>query len=173
MPWQVDTAHTQVSFAIRHLGISLIRGSMRIAEADLSLDEAHPEDSRIMVRMDTSTLDTRDATRDGHLKSADFLNVEQYPHMEFATQKVERVSDNRFRLHGDLTVRDATRPLRLEGEYSGPVDDPISGKRKVGFSLAGEIAQKDWGIDWNVPMPGGFMLADKVSLTIDAQAIET
>lgn len=173
MGWQVDLAHTQVFFAIRHLGISLIRGNMRIAEAELSLDEQRPEDSRITVLLDAASLDTKDATRDGHLKSADFLNVEQFPHIKFATEKVEPGNDSRFRMSGNLTVRDATRPLQLQGEYSGPVDDPISGKRKIGFSLSGDIAQKDWGIDWNVPMPGGFMLADKVTLTIDAQAIET
>jgi polyisoprenoid-binding protein YceI len=172
MAWQVDLAHTQVSFAIRHLGISLIRGSMRVAEAELNLNEEHPEESRISVVLDAASLDTRDATRDGHLKTADFLNVEQYPNLKFTTDKVERIAEGRFRVQGDLTVKDITRPLALEGEYSGPVDDPVSGKRKVGFGLSGDIAQKDWGIDWNVPMPGGFMLADKVTLTIDSQAIE-
>lgn len=172
MAWQVDLAHTQVSFGIRHLGISLIRGNMRLAEAELELDEDRPEDAHLRALIDVSTLDTRDPNRDGHLKSADFFNAEQYPHIAFDTSKVLRFDEGKFRLAGDLTIRDVTKPIELSGEYSGPVDDPISGKRKIGFELSGDIAQRDWGIDWNVPMPGGFMLADRVTLTIDAQAIE-
>ena len=172
MAWQVDTAHTQVSFAIRHLGISLIHGNFEIAEADLDLSEDDPESAQLRVLINAASLDTRDATRDGHLKSADFLNVEQFPHIEFVSTRVSRTDGNTFRLAGNLRIKDLTRPLELEGEYAGPVDDPVSGKRKVGFNLSAEIHQRDWGIDWNVPMPGGFMLADRVILTIDAQAIE-
>ena len=172
MAWQVDLAHTQVFFGIRHLGISLIRGNMRVAQAQLELDESSPEDAHLSALVDVSTLDTKEAGRDGHLKGADFFNVEQYPHIAFETSKVLRFEDGKFRVAGDLTIRDVTKPVELAGEYSGPVEDPISGKRKIGFQLTGDIAQRDWGIDWNVPMPGGFMLADRVTLTIDAQAVE-
>jgi polyisoprenoid-binding protein YceI len=165
-------AHTQVSFAIRHLGISLIRGNMRLNSAELELNEEEPEKSSLVARLDASTLDTRDPSRDGHLKSADFLNVETFPFIEFRSTRVSRKGEDQFLLAGDLTIRDQTRPVEMQGEYRGPVADPISGKRKVGFLVSGEILQKDWGIDWNVPMSGGFMLADRLTLTIDAQAIE-
>ena len=173
MAWQVDLAHTQVSFGIRHLGISLIRGNMALAEATLDLDEDSPESAHLTVLMDVSTLDTRDAARDGHLKTADFFDVEHYPHIRYESTTVQRTGDGRFSVSGNLTIRDVTRSVEFAGEYSGPVDDPISGKRKIGFELTGELIRKDWGIEWNVPMPGGFMLADRVTLTIDAQAIET
>ena len=172
MAWTVDLAHTQVSFGIRHLGISLIRGNMRLAGADLSLDEEDPEAARLTALIDVATLDTKDATRDGHLKSADFFEVERYPHIEFTTSGVKRSGEGKVTLAGNLKIRETTRPIQLEGEYSGPVDDPISGKRKIGFALQGELAQKDWGLVWNVPMPGGNMLAEKVTFTIDAQIIE-
>jgi polyisoprenoid-binding protein YceI len=172
MAWQVDTAHTQIAFAIRHLGISLIRGNFRLADAELELDENKPESAKLSARIDASTLDTRDANRDGHLMSPDFLNVETYPYIEFRTSEVTQSIGGKFRVRGDLTVRDVTRPVDLQGEYSGPVGDPVSGKRKVGFLMTGDISQKDWGIEWNVPMDGGFMLGDRVTLTIDAQAIE-
>ena len=172
MAWQVDMAHTQAAFAIRHLGISLIRGKMRVAEASIELDEDRPESSRLTAKVDVSTLDTGDQTRDGHLKSPDFFNVEAHPYIEFETGDVTRSDEGRFTVRGNLTIRGVTRPVELQGEYSGPVDDPISGKRKVGFELETDVAQKDWGIDWNVQMPGGFMLADRVRLTVDAQAIE-
>ena len=172
MAWQVDLAHTQLAFSVRHLGISLIRGNMRLAEASLDLDESQPESAHLRAVVDVSTLDTRDPNRDGHLKSGDFFNVEQYPHIVFDSQGVMVQEGGRFRVNGNLTIRDLTRPVELEGEYNGPVDDPISGKRKIGFLLTGDIVKTDWGIDWNVQMPGGFMLADRISLTIDAQAIE-
>ncbi len=172
MDWKVDLAHTQVSFGIRHLGISLIRGNMRPAEVSIELDEENPESARLKAVLDVASLDTGDAYRDGHLKGGDFFNVEAYPHIEFESSEVKQLSEGRFKVTGNLKIRDVTRPIELVGDYNGPVDDPISGKRKIGFDVAGDISQKDWGIDWNVAMPGGYMLADKVTLTIDAQAIE-
>lgn len=172
MAWMVDLAHTQVSFGIRHLGISLIRGNLGLAEAELSLDEDNPEAARLRASIDVSTLDTRDAYRDGHLKGPDFFDVERYPHILFTTSSVRRSGEDQFHLTGELTIKDMTRTIELDGEYGGPVDDPISGKRKAGFLLTGRITQKQWGLEWNVPMPGGNMLADTVTLTIDAQIIE-
>jgi polyisoprenoid-binding protein YceI len=172
MAWMVDLAHTQVAFGIRHLGISLIRGNMRLAKADLSLDEERPEEARLTAWIDVATLDTRDENRDGHLKGPDFFEVERYPNIEFTTTGLSRRGEGKLTLNGNLKIRETTRPIELEGEYSGPVDDPISGKRKIGFELTGVLTQKDWGLVWNVPMPGGNMLADRVTLTIDAQIIE-
>ncbi|HLF79768.1 MAG TPA: YceI family protein [Dehalococcoidia bacterium] len=171
MAWNVDTAHTQVAFAVRHLGISLIRGNFQLADAEVSLDEEHPERSSLKARIDVSTLDTRNPGRDGHLKTGDFFDVATYPYIEFATRAI-RVRGGKFDVEGDLTIKGKTLPVTLNGEFAGPANDPVSGKRKFGFLLSGDLVQKDWGISWNVPMESGFMLADKVSLTIDAQAIE-
>jgi polyisoprenoid-binding protein YceI len=174
MAWQVDLAHTQVAFAVRHLGISLIRGNMQVAGATLDLNEARPEESKLSVRMDVSSLDTRDANRDGHLKSGDFFDVANHPFITFATSKVVDRGNGACEVAGDLTIRGVTREVTLRGEYSGPVLDPISGKRKVGFLLNGDVVKNDFGITWNVPMElNAFMLADRVAVTIDAQAIET
>jgi polyisoprenoid-binding protein YceI len=173
MAWQVDLAHTQVAFAVRHLGISLIRGNMQVADATLDLNESQPESSRISVRVDVGSLDTRDASRDGHLKSADFFDTGNHPYINFATTDVRDLGNGKCEIAGNLTIRGVTRPLTLMGDYSGPVLDPISGKRKVGFLLNGEVTKNDFGITWNVPMElNAFMLADRVALTIDAQAIE-
>jgi polyisoprenoid-binding protein YceI len=173
MAWQVDTAHTHVAFAIRHLGISLIRGTMRVADATLELDENDREAAKLSVRMDVDTLDTKDPNRDGHLKTGDFFDVANHPYIEFTTTRVADQGGGRCEVTGDLTIRGVTKPVTLQGEYSGPVHDPISGKRKAGFQLTGEVRKADFGITWNVPMAGdAFMLAEKVDLTIDAQAIE-
>jgi polyisoprenoid-binding protein YceI len=173
MAWQVDMAHTQVAFAIRHLGISLIRGNMALADARLDLDEADPENTELTARIDVRTLDTHDANRDGHVKSADFFDVDKFPYIEFRTKNVRRTTNGKLNVTGDLTIKDVTRELRLQGSYDGPVNDPVSGKRKIGFALSGDVLKQDYGLSWNVPMESSaFMLADRVSLTIDAQAIE-
>jgi polyisoprenoid-binding protein YceI len=172
LAWQVDKAHTQVSFSIRHLGVSFIKGTMSVADAELELDEATPANSSLKGRMDMSSFTTHDPNRDGHLKSADFFDVENYPYIEFATRTVTEKGKGRFDITGDLTIKGNTGEVRLEGEYAGPVNDPISGKRKVGFTMRGEIDKTTFGVTWNVPMEGGFMLADKVTLDINAQAIE-
>ncbi len=174
MAWDVDLAHTQVAFAIRHLGVSLIRGNMQVSAASLQLDEAHPENASLSATIDVNTLDTRNPGRDGHLKTADFFNVGEHPNIEFATTKIDPGKGSEFEVHGNLTILGVTKPVALKGEYAGPVDDPVSGKRKLGFEIEGDIAQSDWGINWNVPMTaGGFMLGDRVRLTIDGQAIES
>jgi polyisoprenoid-binding protein YceI len=174
MAWQVDTAHTQIAFGIQHLGISLIRGNFRLAEADLYLDENNPESAKLSAKIDVGTLDTRDTNRDGHLKGGDFFNVAEYPFIEFVTKDVQDKGNGRFVATGDLTIKDVTGEIVLDGEYRGPVNDPVSGKRKVGFLMTGDVAKDDFGVTWNVPMDDNrFMLAQKVSLTIDAQAIES
>ena len=174
MAWQVDSAHTQIAFGIRHLGISLIRGNMRLAEADLDLDENNPENARLRAKIDVGTLDTRDANRDGHLKGPDFFNVAQYPYIEFVTKSVRDKGNGKFEVTGDLTIKDVTGEILLNGEYGGPVNDPVSGKRKVGFLMTGDIPKDEFGVTWNVPMEDNrFMLAQSVSVTIDAQAIES
>ena len=174
MAWQVDLAHTQVAFAVRHLGISLIRGTLSVADATLDLDENNHEASTLSVRMDVNSLDTKDPDRDGHLKTGDFFDAANHPYIEFVTTRITDRGNGRCEVVGDLTIRGATNPITLQGEYSGPVFDPISSKRKAGFLLSGEVNKNDYGITWNVPMEmNAFMLADSVALTIDAQAIET
>jgi polyisoprenoid-binding protein YceI len=131
MAWQVDMAHTQVAFAIRHLGISLIPGNMALADAQLDLDEADPENTELTARIDVRTLDTHDANRDGHVKSADFFDVDKFPYIEFRTKNVRRTTNGKLDVTGDLTIKDVTRELRLQGSYDGPVNDPVSGKERL------------------------------------------
>jgi polyisoprenoid-binding protein YceI len=173
MPWQVDKAHTQAIFSVRHLGISFISGHVAVADGELELDEANPANSKLRVRMDMDTFTTHDPNRDGHLKSPDFFDVANNPYMEFTSKRLQLKSGSQFEVVGDLKIKDVVGEVTLQGQYSGPVNDPISGKRKVGFELSGAILKKDFGVPWNVPMEGGFMLADRVNLNINAQAIES
>ena len=173
MGWQVDKAHTQATFSIRHLGVSFIKGTMSIADAELNLDESNPGNSSLKANIDVSSLSTQDPNRDGHLKSGDLFDAENHPTIGFATKNVSDKGNGKFDVTGDLTIKGNTGEVSLTGEYAGPVADPISGKRKVGFTLRGEIDKGAFGVTWNVPMEGGaFMLADKVTLDINAQAVE-
>jgi polyisoprenoid-binding protein YceI len=173
MAWQVDKPHTQATFSIRHLGVSFISGTVAVADADLQLDESNRANSSIKVRLDMNTFTTHDPNRDGHLKSGDFFDVANNPYIEFVSKRVEDKGNGKFAVIGDLTIKGVSGEVAFDGEYAGPVDDPVSGKRKVGFELRGSIDKKDFGVTWNVPMEGGrFMLADRVSLNINAQAIE-
>ena len=172
MAWQVDKPHTQAAFSIRHLGISFIKGNVQVADAELNLDESNPVNSSLRVRMDMNTFTTHDPNRDGHLKSADLFDVANHPYIEFATKRIEEKGNGKFAVTGDLTIKGVSNEITLDGEYSGPVKEPFGGKRKVGFSLRTEVDKKDFDVNWNVPMEGGFMLADKVTLDINAQAIE-
>jgi polyisoprenoid-binding protein YceI len=172
LAWQIDKAHTQASFSIRHLGISFISGHVNVGEADLQLDEANPGNSKLSVKMDMNTFTTHDPNRDGHLKSPDLLDVAQYPNVEFATKRVQDQGNGKFDVVGDLTIKGVTREVALQGEYEGPVVEPFGGKRKMGFHLSGEIDKTDFGVNWNVPFEGGLMLNNRIRLNIDAQAIE-
>jgi polyisoprenoid-binding protein YceI len=173
LAWQIDKAHTQASFSIRHLGISFISGTVTVADGELQLDESNPANSTLKVRLDMNNFTTHDANRDGHLKSADLFDVANHPFMDFATKRVQDKGSGKFEVVGDLTIKGNTGEVRLNGEYAGPTKEPFGGKRKVGFKLTGEIDKKDFGVTWNVPLEdGSFMLNDKVTLNIDAQAID-
>jgi polyisoprenoid-binding protein YceI len=153
--------------------ISFIRGHMRMAEAEIELDEANPQNSWVKAKIDASTLDTRDANRDGHLKSGDFLDVENHPYIEYASTEIVPKGAKKFEVHGNLTLRGQSAPLTLQGEWEGPVKDVFSGKRKVGFLLEGDIDTEKWGITWNVPVEGlGWLIGKSARLTIDAEATE-
>jgi polyisoprenoid-binding protein YceI len=173
MGWNVDKAHTQDSISVRHLGVSFIRGDMKVADASLNIDEANPEQSSIVATIDVASLSTGEPGRDGHLKAGDFFDVETYPHITFVSKKVSPGQGGKLDVVGDLTIKDVTNEVQLTGEHAGPVSDPVSSKRKMGFGLQGQIKRSDWGINWNVPMSeGGFMLSDTLTLNISAQAIE-
>ena len=173
MAWQVDPAHTDVSIAAKHLGISMVRGHLKMAEGEINLDEANPQNSWVRAKIDASSFDSREAQRDGHLKSGDFLDVENHPYIEFASKSVTPKGGNKFEVQGDLTVRDQTHPITLQGEYEGPVVDVFSQKRKVGFLLEGDIDTEKWGITWNVAVgPAGWLVGKSARLTIDAEAVE-
>lgn len=168
MKWAIDTAHSEIHFAVRHLGISTARGSFPQFTGEI--EENDGVISAVDVAIDLAAITTGDAGRDAHLRSADFFDVETFPKAIFTLTSFERRSAEDVTAHGTLTMRGVTHPVTLTGEIAGPVKDPW-GNQKVSASLTTTISRKQWGLVWNMALEtGGFVVSDDVRMHIDVQA---
>jgi polyisoprenoid-binding protein YceI len=169
--WNFDLAHSGVHFWVRHVMVSKVHGRFLKWSGTLAFDDANPAASHVEIKIDAGSIYTEEPKRDGHLKSADFLDVEKYPHIDFKSTAVERVGEE-FRVTGDLTIHGVTRPVALEVEYAGRVKDPWGGER-VGFSAKTAISRKDFGLTWNVVLEaGGVTVGDKIEIAIEVEAVK-
>jgi len=168
--FELDPAHTRVSFVARHMMVSKVRGGFTSASGSIVIAE-NPLESHVEVSIDAASIDTGVADRDGHLRSPDFLNVEQWPALTFKSTRVTNVSGNEFKLVGDLTIRDVTREVELEVEFEGVAKSPW-GQEVVGFSATTEIDREDFGITWNQALEtGGVLVGRKVKIEIGAEGV--
>ena len=165
--WGFDAAHSSVNFWIRHLMISKVRGRFGHWTGAFELDEHDPAKSHVEVQIDASSIDTGEAKRDAHLRSADFFDVEKYPQITFRSTTVEASGNGTYRLKGDLTIHGTTQPVLLDVEYTGRTKDPWGGER-TGFTASTKIDRKDFGLTWNQAIEaGGVMVGDKVEITVE------
>lgn len=170
--WTLDQGHADVGFSARHMMIHKVRGGFSDVTATAYIDEAHPEQSRVEARIGTASVSSGLAERDNHLRSADFFDSEHHPYMTFRSKEVRPTGENEFYLIGDLTIRDVTHEVLLEGELSGPIAD-FTGARRIGVSLKGELNREDFGLVWNAVLEAGTIVVGKqVKLTIEVEAIE-
>jgi polyisoprenoid-binding protein YceI len=167
--WAVDTHHSNVEFVARHLMVTKVRG--RFADYDATIEIAEqPEDSRVDVTINAASISTGDEGRDGHLVSADFLDVEQYPTLTFHSTAVRPTGESNWRVDGDLTLHGVTRPTVLDVEVGGVASDPW-GNTKAFFSASTELDREDFGLTWNQPLAGGGVLVGKkVKIELEIQA---
>lgn len=169
--WSFDIAHSNISFAVRHLMISKVRGQFKSWSGSFDYDPQDPKRSQIFVRIDAASIDTREEKRDAHLRSADFLDVAAFPEIQFRSTGVRPTADDSFSVRGDLTIRGVTRPVELSVERLGQGKDPWGGER-VGFSAKTAIQRKDFGLTWNQALEtGGVVVGDKVEIEIDLEAL--
>jgi polyisoprenoid-binding protein YceI len=167
--WKIDPAHSTVEFVGRHLMVSKVRGRFTDVDGVIHVAEV-PSDSSIEATINTASLDSRDPQRDAHLRSDEMFDIERYPTMTFRSTKVEG-GGHEWKVTGDLTIRDVTRPVVLDVEYTGVVSDPWGGQR-AGFSATAEVDREDWGINWNVALEaGGWLVSKKIRLEIEIEAI--
>lgn len=167
MQWQIDSAHSQIQFSVKHLGISTVRGTF--GDFTGTIDELGGTVTGATVEIDVRSLTSGSEQRDGHLRGADFFNVETFPTSTFSLKRFARSGEN-VTVEGDLTIRGTTRPIVLSGEIGGPTMDPW-GNKKVSASLNAKISRKEWGLVWNVALEaGGVLVGDEVKLSIEVQA---
>ncbi len=171
MKWNLDPAHTDIQFKIRHMGISTVTGQFVDVKGTISTEGEDWSTSNASVTIAVDSIDTRNEYRDNHLKSDDFFNAEAHPHITFESQKVERKGDNEFVLHGQMTIRDNTLPIELDMEHTGTIDSG-DGTRRAAFSLKGEISRKEYGLKWNdLLASGNAIVSDKVRIEGDTQFV--
>lgn len=172
MAFQIDKSHSQIDFSARHMMISKVRGGFSSFDGVVNLDPANPANTTVDVTIDAASLTTRDAQRDGHLKSADFLDVENYPSLHFVSTRVEVGGDNSAKLYGDLTIRDVTKPVVLDVDFVGTSKSPW-GSNAYGFEANTKINRKDWGLVWNVGLEtGGVLVGEEISIHIDVELVQ-
>ncbi len=170
--WTVDKDHSNVDFEVKHLMISTVRGHFRDFDATVFIDEDEPANSRVIATIKVASIDTRVADRDAHLRTDDFFNAEAYPDLTFQSTKLEVLSGDKFRLAGNLTIRDVTREVTLDGEYEGRIVDPW-GNQRVAFSARAEISRQDFNVRWNQALEtGGVVVGDKVKIRLYIEAIK-
>ena len=171
--WTLDPAHTRIGFVARHAMVTKVRGSFNEFEGTATLDGANPADSRVEVTITAASIDTRNAQRDEHLRSNDFLAMQEYPKITFASTGVRQVDDTTFEVSGDLTIKGVTNPVTIPFTFEGAATDPF-GNQRAGFEGSVSINRKDWGVNWNAALEGGGVLvSDKVTLEFEISAIKT
>ena len=169
--FKVDTSHSAVTFSVRHMMISTVRGSFGDFDGSFTYVKGAPAEWHVAAEIRTASVNTNDEKRDDHLRNPDFFDVEKFPTMSFKSTKVEPAGSN-YKLHGELTMLGVTRPVILDLEITGEVTDPW-GNPRVGFSARGKIDRKDWGMTWSRAMDtGGVMVGNEIGIELEIQGIK-
>jgi polyisoprenoid-binding protein YceI len=174
--WELDAAHSSVEFSVKHMMMTTVRGRFKNLTGTLTGNEDHPTGCCVEVEIETASIDTGSTDRDAHLKSADFFDAEQYPRISFKSTHLDgdprAAEGSRFRVFGDLTIRDTTMPIAFDCMFEGRGNDPW-GKERAGFSAYTEIDRRDWGLKWNqVIETGGVLVANKVRIEAEVQFVK-
>jgi polyisoprenoid-binding protein YceI len=175
MAWVIDPAHTQVEFVAKHMMVTNVRGRFKAVNGTVNIDEANPAASTVDVTFDVASLETGDEKRDGHLRSADFFDVEKFPTMTFKSKRIEFANPNNqesFKIIGDLQIKDVTREVVLDVTSEGTGKTPW-GTTVRGFSAHTAVNRKDFGLTWNVALEtGGWLVGDQIKINIELETIQ-
>lgn len=167
--WVIDPMHSEVQFKVKHLVISTVTGSFGQYEGQVEMVGDDFADAKISFSADITSINTGSEQRDGHLKSADFFDAEQFPKLTFASTSMTKTGDDTYSLVGDLTLHGVTKPVTLKAEYGGQMQD-FYGQTKAGFELTGTIKRKEFGLTWDgVTEAGGVVVSDDVRLVMNIQ----
>jgi polyisoprenoid-binding protein YceI len=170
--WSIDPAHSEISFKVKHLMITNVKGVFKEFGANVYTTGDSFITSDIDFSMNPVTVDTNDQQRDEHLKTSDFFDVDNYKQITFVGKSFEKADDSNYVLLGDLTIKDVTKQVKLEVEFGGVMKDPW-GNEKAGFSINGKINRKDWGLNWNAALEaGGVLVSDDVKINCEVQLVK-
>jgi len=169
--WAIDPAHSRIGFHVRHLMISNVHGRFEKWDGLLEFDPDQATQSRVHVKIDAASIDTRELQRDAHLRSGEFLDVDNHPTITFETTEIERHTLDDYEVAGNLTIRGITRRVLLDVSRSQVIVDH-AGQQRVGFAVSGTISRKDFGLTWNFVLEtGGVMVGDKVTIDAELEAV--
>ena len=171
MAWEIDPSHSEAAFSVKHMMFSTVRGHFNVLSGHLHIDEQHPENSWVDAQVDASSVDTRDERRDGHLRSPDFFDVQNYPTLTFKSSRVEPAGSNEYKVYGDLTMHGVTKPVVFKAEYNGQGKNPW-GMQVAGLSAKTKVNHKEFGLNWNQALEtGGVLVSEDVTIEIDLEAV--
>jgi len=173
--WQLDPTHSSVEFAVKHMMMTTVRGRFKNVEATLTGDRDHPEAAGVEATIDVASIDTGVADRDAHLRGPDFFDAEHFPHVTFRMTAIDgnapKQDGDRFRVVGELAIRDTTMEVALDCEYNGRGTDPW-GNTRAGFNFRTELDRREWGLKWNQALEtGGVLVANKVRVEGEVQFV--
>lgn len=167
--WKSDPAHSEITFSVRHLAISKVRGSFESFDVTVVSTDV-PSETTVEATIDVASVNTNQKDRDNHLRTSDFFAIEQHPTWTFTSTRIVNDADD-FTLYGNLTMRGVTKPVTLKGEFGGLVTDGY-GQTKAGFSASTKVNRKDYGINWNMALEGGGLtLGDDVTINLELQLV--
>ena len=168
-----DAGHSRIGFVARHAMVTKVRGQFTEYTGTGYFDAERPENSTIELTIQADSIDTGNADRDGHLRSNDFFDMDNHKTVTFASTSVEKVQEDVYRVHGDLTVRGTTKPVAIEFEYTGAAVDPF-GNTRIGLEGSTTVNRRDFGLNWNAALDtGGVLVSEKVTLEFDVSAIKS
>lgn len=170
--WSIDPTHSEIGFKVKHMMFTNVSGKFNAFEATIENENDAFETSKISFKADVASIDTNNTDRDNHLKSADFFEVEKFPKLSFVSTGVKKTGEGSYVVSGDFTIKDVTKTIDLDVEYSGLMKDPW-GNTRTGFVITGKINRKDFGLTWNAALEtGGVLVGEEVKFNIDVQLVK-
>ena len=170
--WQLDPYHTQVEFSAKHLGMMTVRGTFDEVSAIADIDPNHPEAASVQVTISTASVRTNNAVRDNDIRSGNYLEVDKYPVITFKSTSVEAAGPDHFTLNGDLTIKDATRPVSLAVIKYGEFNDPGMMGHRIAYGATTKINRKDFGVSFNMILDGRLIVSEEIQINIEGELVE-
>jgi polyisoprenoid-binding protein YceI len=170
--WQLDPYHTQVEFSAKHLGMMTVRGYFDELSATADIDPEHPETSSVEVTISTASIRTNNGIRDNDLRSSNFLEVEKYPEIKFKSTSVETTGADHYKLTGDLTIKETTRPVVLDVTRYGEFNDPGMMGHRIAYGATTKINRKDFGLSLSMMLDGRLVVGEEIQITVEGELVE-